>query len=208
MDLIALIQKFGVEQLGRYYSVYRGVVTNADDPEKMGIIEVLVPAAGNIKTVARPRTQIGGINHGVKYISPKVGDVVVVEFEKGNPNQALWSYTSWGLGERPEELDDPDTLGIVTPEGNKIYLQDKDGKLTMKINKNIFIEVDNGSTIDITKNLIEVNKGLNRGVVKIQSLEELVMALAEDLAIARSGANLAAWMAKNLPIWEDKKFTH
>lgn len=215
MDLIKIIQKFGMEYIGRYYSKYRAIVTNTDDPEGMGIIEVNVPSANNLITSARPLNP-GGMYvegdkskvHGVKYLSPKVGDIVMVEFDKGNPSIAYWSYASWGLGERPEELDDPDTLGIVTPEGNKIYLQDKEGKLTMKINKNIFVEVDEGTTVEITKDLLEVNKGTNRGVVKIEALEALVTAVQADLLVARSGANTAAWMAQWMALWEDKKFTH
>lgn len=208
MDLIDIVQKFGVEHVGRYYSIYRGIVISAEDVEGTGNIEVLVPSVGNITTIARPKSYVGGINHGMKYISPKPGDIVMVEFEKGNPATALWSYSSWGIGERPEELDDPDTLGIITPSGNKIYLKDKDGKLIIKVDKEIDVEVDNGSTINVTKNLIELNKGENRGIVNIKSLEELVIALQADLLIARSGANLSNWMATHLPIWEDKKVTH
>lgn len=208
MDFISIIQKYGLEHVGRYYSTYRGMVVEVLDDEGMGNILVFVPSVGSLTVLARPKSFVGGINHGMKYISPKVGDVVLVEFEKGNPSIALWSYSSWGMGERPEELDDPDTLGIVTPSGNKIYLKDKEGKLILKIDKEVDLEVDNGSKVNITKDLVEINGGKNRGLVKIEALEELVVALQADLIVAKSGTNLSKWMSKYLPTWEDKKVTH
>ncbi len=36
------------------------------------------------------------INNGFKYLAPKVGDIVFVTFEFGDPTKPLWEYHGWG----------------------------------------------------------------------------------------------------------------
>ena len=130
--------------------------------------------------------------------------------------------------ECPEELKDTDTLGIITPKGNKIYLKEVDGELYLKINTSIDVEITGGTKIHINKesseitingddgsksiyidgDIVKVNGGNNGGVLNIEQFNTLIQALSKDLAVAMSGQNLAQWMATDLPLIEDKKFTH
>lgn len=63
--------------------------------------------------------------------------------------------------------------------------------------------------IEVTSaKLIQINGGTNGGAVNVAQIRSLVQALAKDLAVAQSGANLSSWMATELPKVEDTNFTH
>ena len=89
-----LLTEEGIEGLGRYYSVYRGIVVDNNDTEKhMNRIKVCCPEVmGGIITWAYAKGQHGSINNGFKYLAPKVGDIVFVTFEFGDPTKPLWEY--------------------------------------------------------------------------------------------------------------------
>ena len=68
-----LITEEGLEGLGRYYSVYRGIVVDNDDQEKhMNRIKVCCPEVmSGIISWAYPKSQHGSINNGFKFLAPK-----------------------------------------------------------------------------------------------------------------------------------------
>ena len=124
-----LLTEEGIEGLGRYYSIYRGIVVDNNDTEKhMNRIKVCCPEVmGGIITWAYAKGQHGSINNGFKYLAPKVGDIVFVTFEFGDPTKPLWEYHGWGLQQVPDPLDGPNKMGIITPEGNLMVLDDDNG---------------------------------------------------------------------------------
>ena len=70
-----IITEEGLEGLGRYYSVYRGIVVDNDDVEKkMNRVKVCVPEVmGGVFAWAYPKGQHGSISSGFKFLAPKVG---------------------------------------------------------------------------------------------------------------------------------------
>lgn len=155
-----LIQKYGVEYIGRYYSNYRGVVIDNVDPNQMGRIFVMLPGIHDgIRTWARPKAMPGGLKYGLKWITPRIGEVVWVEFENGDPLKAIWNYYGWTMGDIPDELQDGNTVGFITPSGNKVYLQDIDGKLKVSINTEIGIEIPEGVNLVMDKDKLQVTQG-------------------------------------------------
>lgn len=82
-NLVEIIQRYGVEYIGRFYSVYRGVVTNNKDDTGMNRLSLYIPSIQNgINVIALPKsTSFGSINYGIKLITPRIGEVVYVEFE-------------------------------------------------------------------------------------------------------------------------------
>ena len=164
-----LIQKYGVEYIGRYYSNYRGVVIDNVDPNNMGRIFVMLPGIHDgVRTWARPKAMPGGLKYGLKWITPRIGEVVWVEFENGDPLKAIWSYYGWTMGDIPDELQDGNTVGFITPSGNKVYLQDIDGKLKVSINTEIGIEIPEG--VNLVKKHVKPN-GQNEtgGIIEIEA---------------------------------------
>lgn len=204
-----IIQKYGVEYIGRFYSVYKGVVTNNSDPDFTGQLQVTLPSVLNgAEVVAKPRNQLGGMKYGVKPFTPRVGEVVWVEFEMGDPLRPVWSPFGWAMGEVPDEFKDNNTIGIITPNGNKVYLKDEDGLLKVITKERVEIEVDGGCTVHIDKDKVEVNGGTNKEVMNIEYFKTFVDAVMQDFSVLMSGQNVSKWMATDLPKLPDKKFTH
>ena len=107
-----LLMERGIEALGRFYSFYRGMVVENEDPNHMNSLQVAIPEIqGGIILWALPFGQHGGSKTGFKYLSPEIGDTVYVMFEYGNPSKPLWTYHGFGLDQIPEELDSPYKIG-------------------------------------------------------------------------------------------------
>lgn len=210
MSLYELIQQRGIEAIGRFYSTYRGIVISNRDPDNQNKVCVYIPNILNgIEVWAYPKGQQGGPGSGFKWLTPKEGAIVYIEFVNGDPGQPLWTHHGWAIGEMPNELNHQDTVGFITPKGNKVIIRESEGgDVEIHINNRVFSQIGDGSKCEVTEDLIEVNGGSNRGLVNIAQIESLVTALQKDLLIASTGTNLSKWMADEMPKMEDKKFTH
>ena len=72
----------GLEGIGRFYSKYRGIVLDNEDPENLGRIKVVVPSVSNESIEwAYPSSIQGSPNSGMKYITPSLGQTVWVELK-------------------------------------------------------------------------------------------------------------------------------
>lgn len=210
-NLVEIIQRYGIEYVGRFYSIYRGVVTNNKDDTGMNRLSLYIPSIQNgINVIALPKsTGFGSINYGIKLITPRIGEVVYVEFENGDPFKPLWSYHGWATGEIPDDLKDSNSIGLVTPEGNKIYIKDIDGELYIQTNSKVNISIfDSDISITLDKDKVTVNDGSNNGVINIDKFRTFVDAVLKDLMMVTSGSNLSQWMATDYKDIEDKKFIH
>ncbi|HEY33074.1 MAG TPA: hypothetical protein G4O10_08220 [Dehalococcoidia bacterium] len=80
----------------RFYGKYRGVVTDVDGPEDMGRIRANVPEVlEDVESPwALPCVPYSGNGVGV-YGIPPVGAGVWIEFEAGDPAQAIWTSCWW-----------------------------------------------------------------------------------------------------------------
>ena len=157
-----------------YFGKYRGKVTNNEDPNQLGRIQVSVPAVFDEFTFnwAEPCVPYAGINTGF-YAIPPVAANVWVEFEGGNPEKPIWSGCFWGLGEPPPlAVGTPSTIPhvlIQTAALTMLQLSDKpgpDGGIILKsstgaailINdQGITISNGQGATILMTQNTVSIN---------------------------------------------------
>jgi uncharacterized protein involved in type VI secretion and phage assembly len=192
MHTTKLIQTRGVEAIGRFYSRYRGVVLNNNDPDNLQRLEVMIPNlhVGGLKVWARSASHQGGVNYGMKYFTPLPGEVVWVEFEKGNPMKAIWSYHGWAKVEVPEELKSNTVAGLISPNGNKVILNDTDGVLSIQVEKKVSILTEEEGesislgipekcSISLTGDQIEITKG------------ESTITLSDDgITLQKGGSNL------------------
>ena len=79
-----------------FYGKYRGIVTNIEDPNRLGRIRARVPDVfGDEESGwALPCAPFGG--HGMGFFSlPKVDGWVWIEFEGGDPDYPIWSGCWW-----------------------------------------------------------------------------------------------------------------
>lgn len=176
-----LLMERGIESLGRFYSIYRGMVMDNDDPNHMNSLQVAIPEIqGGIIVWALPFGQHGGLKTGFKYLAPEIGDTVYVMFEYGNPSKPLWTYHGFGLEQIPEELDGPNKMGIITPNGNMVILDETSGEL------NIFTE---GNITIKSKKVIQFQNGSNEGLIKINELTNKLNQTISELEALRSSFN-------------------
>ena len=176
-----LLMERGTEALGRFYSFYRGMVVENEDPNHMNSLQVAIPEIqGGIILWALPFGQHGGSKTGFKYLSPEIGDTVYVMFEYGNPSKPLWTYHGFGLDQIPEELDGPNKMGIITPNGNLLVLDDSSGELNIFTNGNITIQSDK---------VIQFNTGSNEGMVNINGITEKLNQTISELESLRAAFN-------------------
>lgn len=132
------LQEYGLEGINRWYSSYRAIVLDNQDPDDRNRLKVSIPQFSNQSTMwAFPKGQHGSENSGFKLLPPLKGDIVWVEFEFGDPLKPVWTYHGWGRGQVPEELKG-NKAGIVTPSGLIIVIDDDEG--TLNIN---FTDVEN-----------------------------------------------------------------
>lgn len=176
--MIDVIAERGIEALGRFYSKYRAIVIDNDDPDHMGKLVVTVPQVGiNFSVWAYPANNEGSLKSGFKWLTPMKGSIVYVEFQMGDPLYPLWSYHGWAKGEVPDELKNNNTLGFVTPKGNLVILNDDTGdfKISIKDNSDPDKEVlnihNNANVLDITCKTLNI-KGDLLVTGKVESIAE------------------------------------
>lgn len=194
-NLGLIIQENGLEYLGRYYSTYRAIVINNNDELNMNRVHVYIPSVQNgIKIWALPKsTTIGGCFHGLKLTTPLVGEVVYIEFEGGDPLRPLWSYHGWATGETPDDLKDNNSIGLVTPEGNKIYIKDIDGELYIQTNSKVNISILEGPSLKMTQKGFTFNFGDNFSLKKtLTQILDAILQLTVTTGVGPSGTPINA----------------
>lgn len=194
-NLGLIIQENGLEYLGRYYSTYRAIVINNNDELNMNRVHVYIPSVQNgIKIWALPKsTTIGGCFHGLKLTTPLVGEVVYIEFEGGDPLRPLWSYHGWATGETPYDLKDNNSIGLVTPEGNKIYIKDVDGELYIQTNSKVNISILEGPSLKMTQKGFTFNFGDDFSLKKtLTQILDAILQLTVTTGVGPSGTPINA----------------
>lgn len=196
MDNTDVIVNQGIEAFGRYYSRYRAIVVDNEDPLSMNRLKVAIPDVhGGIIDWAMPVNQAGSMDSGFKYITPKIKDIVWISFECGNPSKPLWEYCGWGLEECPEELAKPNAIGIVTPSGNRVLLDDDSGQLTIYVKGDVMVVNEEGDIqltskkgsifLDAAEGIMG-HEGENGGLINIDQLTEKLNNLQSELEKLRT----------------------
>ena len=102
-----------------------------------------------------PCVPYAGDGVGFAFI-PETGAGVWIEFEGGDVSYPIWSGCYWRAGEVPPDAK-PKVKAIVTPEGNKVVLDDD--------NKSIVLTDPNGNTVTLDSNGVTVERGGHKLVV-------------------------------------------
>lgn len=134
---------------GKYFGLYRAYVENNKDPENQGRLKLSCPSVyGNdddsgeclLSNWAYPKYAIGGSQWGTQMVPPVLnpdGSKVMVwlEFEMGDMKYPVWSGCPIAPGKIYPDIDDRIknqpylSYGVlITPRGNRIYIDDNDDK--------------------------------------------------------------------------------
>ena len=98
-----------------YFGKFRAIVTNNDDPNKMGRIKVNIPKIYNTNDVESGWAVACGVSHVFRI--PAVGEVVWIEFEEGDIERPIWTHGPIVKKQGIQQIDDH-TQGFYREEDN------------------------------------------------------------------------------------------
>lgn len=176
--------------------VYTGIVTDNNDPEKLGRVKVKIPVLDDRNALdwARVAMLAAGQDRGTVFI-PDVGDEVLVAFLLGDVRQPVVIGALWNSQKKPpaSPRNDRAPYKIRSRSGHELMLDDdnSDGKIVLRTKGGQQLELSdkgsavqlrnkNGHTITIKggSNEIEIKCGgskvtLNNSGVSIESTSSL-----------------------------------
>jgi len=163
------------------HGVYIGIVTNNNDPEKLGRVKLNIPVLDDMVETnwARVATLSAGNKRGTQFI-PEVGDEVLVSFLLGDLNQPVVIGSLWNHKKLPPKADmQPAPYMIRSREGHELMMIDQKnaGQIVVKTSgghqivmndkdKTLEIKESGGQKITMKNNEIEISSGTAK--VKIQ----------------------------------------
>jgi len=199
-------------QEGGLFGVYPGVVADIEDSENMARVKVTFPwrDADDKSEWARLATPMAGKKMGT-YFLPEKNDEVLVAFGKGDIHEPYIVGSLWnGQMKPPQEnkkknpirqiksraghtvtFDDTDDVGkieIETKKGQKVVIDDKEEKITLKDKNKNEVKMDsNGIFID-SKGKIK----LSGNDVKVNAKRGLSLSGQQLDATAKSKAKISS----------------
>jgi uncharacterized protein involved in type VI secretion and phage assembly len=138
------------QHLSKLYGKYRGTVTDTVDSLGRGRLKVQVPQVlGESEMWALPCVPYAGKDVGFLFL-PKVGTMVWIEFEAGDPSYPIWTGCMWALGDiDPADAPAQDRdVKFLKTEKFMVRVDDNEGKVT------IAIHTQQGSSLVIDANQI------------------------------------------------------
>lgn len=195
-DLENLLVETVETMRSRFYGKYRGLVTDVEDPLKMGRVMARVPEVfEDVQTPwAVPCVPFAGSRHGF-VVLPEVGDGVWIEFEAGDISRPIWTGCWWGEGELPDP-GGTQTRVLVTTLGHKLILDDlkkeirllhyADGEMVMK-DDDITLTIGDSET-KMTRDEITVK--VKQSVITVNANEIILESGAGKIKLSLAGVDV------------------
>ncbi len=153
-SLAESLQRFGMEDVGRYYGPYKGIVRRVDDPEERGRIQAYVARTmgdTELDEWIDAMSFSSGSDRG-SFWPPEVGDVVWVYFDNGATHRPTgyvggWRSSPGKLGALPSEFAyksqtsangqrqviGPERRGFITRQGHQLIFDDTAGAESLRL---------------------------------------------------------------------------
>jgi len=175
-DLLYEPQRSLADASGRVYGVVVGVVTDNQDPDKLGRVKVALPwlAPDAESAWARIATLMAGAGRGTFYL-PEVGDEVLVAFEHGDPDYPYVLGALWNGQDLPPENNadgQNNKRRITSRSGLTILLDDTAGSEKIEIadqSGQTRVVVDVGAKRVAVESSGDVELSAPQGKVRIQA---------------------------------------
>lgn len=185
--------------LQKIYGVVIAVVTNNQDPDKLGRVKVKFPWLSDEDESfwARIASPMAGNNRGI-YFLPEVDDEVLIVFEHGDMRfpyviGALWN----GKDAPPANNDDgKNNLRVIkSRSGHIIRLNDEEGKEKIEIidksEKNSLVFDTSTDTITITSNK-DIFLKASQGTIKLEAQKIEIKSSTDTKIEASAGMEIKA----------------
>jgi len=180
------------------YGVVVALVTNNDDPEKLGRVKLKFPwLADDFESDWARLVQLGaGPRSGAVFI-PEVNDEVLVAFEHGDVRRPYVVGSLWNWVDKPRHVDTPSHSGSLFDNG-KVRRR---GFVSRRGHRQAFLDADGESGIDLVTSDDKLRITLNETGTEIlvKSDGTIVIDSTRDIAI-KSGANLSIEASGNLTL--------
>jgi uncharacterized protein involved in type VI secretion and phage assembly len=194
-DMADLLNSAGAD-LGRrgWGSLVIGLVTNNDDPDKLGRVKVKYPTLSDAdeSTWARVATPGGGAQRGLQWL-PEVGDEVLVGFELDDKTRPMVLGGLWSRKDKPPQAD--------ATKGGQTTLR----LLASRKNHRVVLTDDPKSAVDLTlgdtKTALHLEKAestlngeqklsITAATIEIKATQKLVVEAPQIEITARSELKL------------------
>ncbi|MGG1513808.1 phage baseplate assembly protein V [Paenibacillus oryzisoli] len=172
-----------------------GIVTNNNDPDKLGRVKLKLPMQETETETdwVRIATLMGGKEMGSLFI-PEVNDEVLVAFHLGELRMPFVIGSLWNPKNKPPAPADKNDLRMIkSRSGHEISFNDKSGdeSITIKTKKGQVIELkDKDSSIAIAddsgNNKITIKGGSANEISIVSSTSKITMNAKGDVAIESS----------------------
>lgn len=160
-QLEKLIQTEGLEGLGVFYGKYRGFVVDRNDPLHAGRLKLQCPQVWGENVTNDVWAWSFGIYAGKDtgfYFLPEVGEVVWVEFERGDPSAPIWTYGHWAKEETNSISENYTDKILQSPDGYRIAIKESSAELEIE-HKNGTKIVLNNTAASIVRNGLKISLG-------------------------------------------------
>ncbi|HEY9605878.1 MAG TPA: phage baseplate assembly protein V [Allocoleopsis sp.] len=187
------------------HGVVIGIVTNNQDPEKLGRVKVKFPWLSDRDESywARIATLMAGKDRGTFFL-PEVDDEVLVVFEHGNLQFPYILGALWNGKDTPPVTneDGKNNVRIIkSRSGHVIRLNDEDGKETIEI---IDKSQKNSLIIDTTKNTItlstdkDITLSAPQGTIELDAQKIEIKSSADTKIESGAGMDIKANATMNV----------
>lgn len=194
-SLLDLMAPSAMGALSRVFGVVTAVVTNNQDPEKLGRVKLKFPWLSEEEESdwARVATPMAGKERGV-FLLPEVEDEVLVAFERGDPHYPYVLGGLWSQSAPPAQTNEDgknDIREIRSRSGHVVRLNDRDGEETIEIidgsQKNSIVISSKDDTITITADADVTIESMN-GKLVLKGKKGVEIASGADLKADATGA--------------------
>jgi uncharacterized protein involved in type VI secretion and phage assembly len=200
-SLLDLLLPPGGAAPGRVYGVVIGIVTNNDDPDKLGRVRVRFPwlSDSDESWWARIAAPMAGNDRGVQFL-PEVEDEVLVAFQHGDVRFPYVLGGLWNGQDAPPESEPLDGDGKVAKRvvksraGHVIRFDDTDGGEKIEI---VDKSGNNSIVIDTSKNTVTVAAN---GDILLQSSQGKVAIKGQSLEISSTAQDVKVESSANLDL--------
>jgi uncharacterized protein involved in type VI secretion and phage assembly len=183
----------------RIHGAVVGVVTNNQDPDKLGRVKVKFPwlSDADESAWARITSPMAGGDRGI-FCLPEVDDEVLVLFEQGDVRFPYVVGSLWNGKDLPpsDNADGKNNLRMIkSRSGHMIRLNDEDGKEMIEI---IDKTEKNSITIDTSKNTItittdkDITLSASNGTIKLDAQKIELKSSASTKIEASAGMDIKA----------------
>ncbi len=172
----------------RFLGVTVGIVTDIEDPEKLGRIKVklLNRDTSEYETdFIRIVTPMSGKQWGM-FFFPEIGDEVLVAFSDGDAVRPYVIGSLWNQNYKPpvEIKDKKNTIRkIKTKNGHEIIFKDEDDKDSIEIKTPKLLTI----SLEDEKEVIKIKDKSGKNLVQIDSKNGIVNVTAEKKIVIKSG---------------------